>query len=99
MNLVECFFRDLTDKRIRRGVFRSIDSLHQAISDYIENHNAEPKPFIWTAKAEDILEKVLRARKVLDKSQQVGRTILELLLLHLRQGFSAKPECNQKLHI
>ena len=68
MNLVERFFRDLTDKRIRRGVFKSIDSLHQAISDYIESHNAEPKPFIWTAKAEDILEKVLRARKALNKS-------------------------------
>ena len=68
MNLVERFFRDLTDKRIRRGVFKSIDSLHQAISKYIESHNAEPKPFIWTAKAEDIFEKVLRARKALNKS-------------------------------
>ncbi|MBX2813754.1 MAG: IS630 family transposase [Myxococcales bacterium] len=68
LNLVERFFRDLTEKRIRRGVFKSIDALHQSISTYIEHYNNEPKPFIWTAKAEDILTKVLRARKALDCS-------------------------------
>ncbi|MBX2811764.1 MAG: transposase [Myxococcales bacterium] len=68
LNLVERFFRDLTEKRIRRGVFKSIDDLHQSISTYIEHHNNEPKPFIWTAKAQDILTKVLRARKALDCS-------------------------------
>ena len=64
---VERFFRDLTEKRLRRGVFRSVDELNSAIMDYIEVHNESPKPFIWTAKASDILEKVKRAREKLNK--------------------------------
>lgn len=67
LNLVERWFRDITDKRIRRGVFKSTAQLEQAISDYIAQHNANPKGFVWVAKAEDILEKVRRARKTLDK--------------------------------
>src|SRR5215813_7513887 len=66
LNMVERFFRDLTDKRIRRGVFRDVEELIMAIGDYIDQHNRSPKPFIWTAKASDILEKVKRARKALD---------------------------------
>lgn len=66
LNMVERFFRDLTDKRIRRGVFRDVEDLIMAIGDYIDHHNRDPKPFIWTAKASDILEKVKRARKALD---------------------------------
>jgi len=66
LNMVERFFRDLTDKRIRRGVFRDVEDLILAIGDYIDHHNTEPKPFIWTAKATDILEKVKRARRALD---------------------------------
>ena len=66
LNMVERFFRDLTQKRIRRGVFRDVEELILAIGDYIDKHNDNPKPFIWTAKASDILEKVKRARKVLD---------------------------------
>jgi transposase len=67
LNLVERWFRDITQQRIRRGVFKSIAQLEQAICDYIAHHNANPKGFVWTAKAEDILEKVRRARKALDK--------------------------------
>lgn len=67
LNLVERWFRDITDKRIRRGVFKSVKELVTAIMDYIEHHNAEPKTFVWTAKAEDILAKVARARTRLDK--------------------------------
>lgn len=48
---------DLTDKRIRRGVFRDVEEMVMAIDDYIDHHNQAPKPFIWTAKASDILEK------------------------------------------
>ena len=48
--MVECFFRDITDKRIRRGVFTSVAELEGAINEYIAVHNAKPKPFIWTAK-------------------------------------------------
>jgi transposase len=67
LNMVERFFRDITDKRIRRGVFTSVHDLENAINDYIATHNANPKPFIWTAKADDILAKVTRARAALNK--------------------------------
>lgn len=69
--MVERFFRDITDKRIRRGVFRSVEELELAINDYIAAHNSNPKPFVWTAKASDILEKVTRGRAKLDKLQNV----------------------------
>ena len=68
LNMVERFFRDITDKRIRRGVFTSVPELEAAINEYIAAHNAKPKPFIWTAKASDILAKVTRARAVLNKN-------------------------------
>ena len=67
LNLVERWFREITDKRIRRGVFQSVEQLIEAIRAYIDEHNENPRPFVWTAKAEDILEKVRRARAVLDK--------------------------------
>ena len=67
LNLVERWFRAITDKRIRRGVFRSVSELVSAINAYIEEHNRDPKPFIWTAKADEILAKVRRARTKLDK--------------------------------
>ena len=66
LNMVERFFRDLTEKRLRRGVFRDVEELIVAIGDYIDKHNDKPTPFVWTAKAADILEKVKRARAVLD---------------------------------
>ena len=67
LNMVERFFRDLTEQRLRRGIFRDVEELIMAIGDYIDKHNDNPKPFIWTAKAADILEKVKRARAVLVK--------------------------------
>ncbi len=67
LNIVERFFRDITDKRIRRGAFASVAELEAAINEYIAVHNAKPKPFIWTAKASDILAKVTRARTTLNK--------------------------------
>jgi transposase len=69
LNMVERFFRDLTENRLRRGVFRSVEELITAIFDYIDHHNENPKPFIWTAKAADILEKVKRARTALHNGQ------------------------------
>jgi transposase len=69
LNMVERFFRDLTENRLRRGVFRSVEELITAIFDYIDHHNESPKPFIWTAKAADILEKVKRARAALYNGQ------------------------------
>src|ERR1700689_550188 len=57
LNMIERFFRDLTANQIRRGVFQDLEQLITAIGDYIDHHNQNPKPFIWTAKASDILEK------------------------------------------
>jgi transposase len=65
LNMVERFFRDITTKRIRRGVFRSVRELVAALKAYIEEHNLAPKPFIWTAKACHILAKVARAKSAL----------------------------------
>lgn len=70
-NMVERFFRDLTDNQIRRGIFRSVAGLEHAIQTYLDEHNQQPKPFIWTARASDILEKVKRARAALDKVRSV----------------------------
>ena len=69
LNLVERWFRDLTDKRIRRGTFTNVANLQKAIEDYIDEHNQDPRAFKWTAKAEVILEKVRRARTVINKMQ------------------------------
>jgi hypothetical protein len=69
--MVERFFRDLTVNRLRRGVFRDVIELVKAIDSYIDQHNVKPKPFIWTAKAKDILEKVKRARKALNNVRSV----------------------------
>ena len=66
LNMVERFFRDLTENRLRRGVFRDVEELVMAVEGYIDKHNDAPKPFIWTAKASDILEKVKRARAARD---------------------------------
>lgn len=66
LNMVERFFRDITDKAIRRGVFRTIRDLVAVIEEYVQTHNSDPKPFIWTASANDILEKVKRGRRKLD---------------------------------
>jgi transposase len=66
LNMVERFFRDLTQNRLRRGVFHDAEELIMAIGEYIDKHNQSPKPFVWTAKASDILEKVKRARRTLD---------------------------------
>lgn len=71
LNMVERFFRDLTANRLKRGVFRDLEELVMAVGDYIDRHNHNPKPFIWTASARDILEKVTRARRKLDKLQSV----------------------------
>ena len=67
LNMIERFFRDLTTNQIRRGVFQDLEQLITAIGNYIDHHNKNPKPFIWTAKANDILEKVTRAQTTLNK--------------------------------
>lgn len=60
INLVERWFAELTNKRIRRGVFRSVKELEAAIRDYIDVHNEDPKPFVWTKTADQILDSIAR---------------------------------------
>ena len=67
LNVIERFFRDLDEKRVRRGVFRSVPQLTKAVMSYIAQHNDDPKPFIWRKTAKQIIEKVGRARLALDK--------------------------------
>ncbi len=67
LNLVERWFRELTDKAIRRGVFGSVPDLIRAIEHYLDANNDDPKAFVWTATAEQILEKVRRGRTALDQ--------------------------------
>src|SRR5664280_1119260 len=66
---MERWFRDITDKAIRRGVFPSVPDLIAAIEDYLRVNNADPKPFMWTASAESILEKVRRGRVALEAAR------------------------------
>jgi transposase/DNA-binding CsgD family transcriptional regulator len=68
LNLVERWFREITVKRIRRGAFRSVEELKTAILSYIDRHNELGESFSWTAKADEIFEKVKRAKAVLDKT-------------------------------
>ena len=69
LNLVERFFGLITQERIRRGVFTSLDALETAIREYLDNHNAAPNPFVWTKSADQILAKVERARNALEALQ------------------------------
>ncbi len=66
LNLVERWFRELTDKAIRRGVFHSVPDLIDAIEAFLAFHNDDPKPFVWTASADAILAKVGRCKAVLE---------------------------------
>ena len=60
INLVERWFAELTNKRIRRGVFRSVKELESAIREYIDVHNEDPTPFVWTRTADQILDSIAR---------------------------------------
>jgi len=66
LNLVERWFRELTDKRIRRGSFPSVPELIAAITEFIEANNDAPKPFVWTASVEKILAKISRCKAILE---------------------------------
>ncbi|MCE5294978.1 MAG: IS630 family transposase [Chlamydiales bacterium] len=66
LNLVERWFGEITRKRIRRGVFRSVTELVAAIEEYIRCNNENPKPFIWTKSAENILEKVAYCKAIIE---------------------------------
>ena len=66
LNLVERFFGELTQKRIRRGVFKTVKDLEAAIYHYLDQRNHHPKPFVWTASVQTILSKVERAKEALE---------------------------------
>ena len=65
LNVVERWFKELTDKRLRRDAFTSVDDLAAAITTWAEHWNTDPKPFIWKATAQDIIAKVRRGRATL----------------------------------
>ncbi len=69
LNLVERFFSELTERRIRRGVFDSVQALKEAIMAYLDHHNEDPKPFVWTASADLILQRV---KRLCEASSQSG---------------------------
>jgi transposase len=67
LNLVERWFAELTNKQLRRGVHRSVAQLKTAIREFIATHHMEPKPFVWTKTADQILESIARfAQRTLD---------------------------------
>jgi transposase len=67
LNLVERFFAKITARRIRRGSYSSVDDVEGAIYDYLLQHNAKPKPFVWSKTAEDIIARERRALDALDQ--------------------------------
>lgn len=65
LNMVERWFREITDKRLRRGTFTNVRSLVQAINDYIQSHNQNPQAFVWTATPEAIMKKIAKCKEAL----------------------------------
>lgn len=65
VNLIERWFREITDKRIRRGAFKNVGQLIETIMTFVEAHNADPKPFVWSAPVERILSKVAKCKEAL----------------------------------
>lgn len=66
LNMVERWFREITDKRIRRGSFKSVPDLINAIMQYLDNHNQNPRVFIWSASVETIMSKITKCKEALD---------------------------------
>jgi hypothetical protein len=64
--MVERWFREITDKRIRRGSFKSVPDLIEAIMRYLDNHNQNPRVFIWSASVETIMSKITKCKEALD---------------------------------
>jgi transposase len=65
-NLVERWFRELTEKGLRRAAFTSVEHLEQSIGEFLENYNDDPKPFVWTASVEAILTKLEKVKSIYD---------------------------------
>ena len=73
LNLVERWFKELTDRRLRRGAFTSVDALVEAIETWVEHWNDDPKPFIWHKTAGEIIAKVRRGRASLAQAKSATR--------------------------
>ena len=88
LNLVEVWFCHLTKQQIRRGDFLGVPDLIDAITAYIHHYNQQAGPFIWTAPAERILEKVMKCRAISESLHQVPRRIPQRRATHRRhRGF------------
>jgi len=70
LNMVERWFREMTDKRLRRGTFANVTSLVKTIKDYIHNHNQNPQAFVWTATADRIMAKIPKCKEALGTLHQ-----------------------------
>ena len=81
LNLVEGWFKQLTDRRLRRGTFTSVDALIEAIEVWAERWNDDPKPFVWRKTADDIITKVRRGRTALTHQTKSRRTTRQLLIM------------------
>jgi transposase len=68
LNLVERWFGELSEKAVRRGTFRSVTELQQAIEEFMMAWNANPKPFVWNASVEKILEKLAKCKRRLEET-------------------------------
>jgi transposase len=66
LNMVERWFREITDKRIRRGSFKNVPELIDAITQYLDNHNQNPRVFIWSASVDRIMTKIAKCKEALD---------------------------------
>ena len=83
--MVERFFRSISTDQLKRGVFRSAPELITAIEESITVHNKNPKPFIWTAKAKDVLQKVIRANRQLGSKKNEA---LLACIIHTSQPYA-----------
>ena len=93
LNAVEGFFAKLTKRRLKRGVFRSVVDLQVAINRFVVEHNAEPKPFTWTADPDKIIRAVRRGHQVLILSDRPKRIPIILSIARTPQpGFSLRIE-------
>ncbi len=81
LNLIERWFGEVTRKRIRRGVFKSVPELVAAIEEYIRYYNEDPKPFVWTKQADDIIKKVSNCKAIFETLYQQNSFIQCKLVL------------------
>ena len=95
LNLIERWFKELTDKRLRRGAFSSVAELTAAVTTWAEHWNRDPRPFVWKATADDIIAKIQRGR---DTLRQIKSQTDHLLGAHRATHLSVVPRHNNRGH-